>query len=70
MAGPRIARGLHILPTACLLMLAQGAWAAPYPPKVGQPHPQIILPTLDGERVIALSTFRGRKVLLVHFASW
>ena len=37
--------------------------------KVGQMHPDFLLPTLDGgwDR---LSDHRGRKVLLVHFASW
>ncbi len=43
-------------------------------PRVGQAagevHPQILLPTLDGKQVVALSRFRGRKLLLVQFASW
>jgi peroxiredoxin len=33
-------------------------------------HPDFTLPGIvDGEPV-SLSQFRGRKVLLVHFASW
>ncbi len=38
--------------------------------KVGEPHPQIVLPAADGTGPIALSGFRGKKVLLIHFASW
>ncbi len=44
--------------------------AKPYAPTVGGPHPQIVLPAIDGERVVALDSYRGQKVLLVHFASW
>lgn len=28
------------------------------------------LPTIDGERTIRLSALRGRKLLLIQFASW
>ncbi len=28
------------------------------------------LPTVDGERTIRLSSLRGKKLLLVQFASW
>jgi len=38
--------------------------------KVGDMHPEIVLPSLDGKRNDALSQFRGKKVLLVQFASW
>ncbi len=41
-----------------------------YRPTVGQPHPDFVLPAIDDRRPVALSSFRGRKVLLVHFASW
>lgn len=44
--------------------------AEPYRPEVGEYHPQIVLPTIEHDRVLALSSFRGKKVLLVHFASW
>ena len=40
-----------------------------YKPVVGQPHPDFILPSIDGEK-IQLSKYRGKKVLLLHFASW
>jgi hypothetical protein len=37
---------------------------------VGDLHPLIALPSLDGKRALSLSQFRGKKVLLVQFASW
>jgi hypothetical protein len=43
---------------------------APYAPKVGQQHPDFTLPDLATGRTVSLSDFRGRKVLLIHFASW
>ena len=32
--------------------------------------PPFVLPSLDGRRAMALSDFRGRKVILIEFASW
>ena len=46
------------------------ASAAPYAPQVGQRHPDFVLPAIDDRRPVSLSQFRGKKVLLVHFASW
>ena len=36
---------------------------------VGQMHPDFLLPTLDG-RWGRLSDYRGKKIILMHFASW
>lgn len=34
-------------------------------------HPDFILPSVDDPKdLIQLSKFRGKKVLLLHFASW
>ena len=41
-----------------------------YEPEVGKPHPDVILQTIEHDRAISLSQFRGKKVLLIHFASW
>ena len=41
-----------------------------YPPAVGTRHPDFTLPAIDDGRPISLSDFRGKKVLLVQFASW
>lgn len=44
--------------------------AAEYPPQVGQPHPDFVLPRIDNREAVSLAQFRGRKLLLIHFASW
>lgn len=41
-----------------------------YGTDVGDRHPPIVLPSLDGNRTLSLSQFAGKKVLLVQFASW
>ncbi len=46
------------------------ASAAPYAPKVGQRHPDFTLPTIGDRAPVSLSNFRGKKVLLIQFASW
>ncbi len=56
----------------CLAPTAEPSNAGEPPPigtKVGQMYPDFILPSLDGEP-IQLSDYRGRKTLLIHFASW
>ncbi len=37
---------------------------------VGDPHPEIRLPTIDGRETVSLQALRGTKVLLIQFASW
>ena len=46
------------------------ASAASYAPKVGERHPDFTLPTIGDRTPMSLSDFRGKKVLLIHFASW
>jgi hypothetical protein len=46
------------------------ASAAPYAPKVGQRHPDFTLPTIGDRAPVSLSNFRGKKILLIQFASW
>lgn len=41
-----------------------------YQPAVGEPHPDFILPSIVDRAAVRLSDLRGKKVLLVHFASW
>ncbi|MBI3655074.1 MAG: hypothetical protein HY232_01480 [Acidobacteria bacterium] len=38
--------------------------------EVGQVYPNYILPSLSDGRPLALSQFRGRKIILHQFASW
>ncbi len=40
------------------------------PPVVGQPFGPLELPTLNGSQTLSLELYRGRKVLLIEFASW
>ncbi|OQZ05874.1 MAG: hypothetical protein B6D36_07880 [Planctomycetes bacterium UTPLA1] len=43
---------------------------ARFPPKVGKPHPPLALWNLTHDEPISITAFRGKKVLLIHFASW
>ena len=62
----------------CLLMLTWGSLsflagsshAAGYSPHVGRLHPDFTLPGIADSEPVSLLQFRGRKVLLIHFASW
>ncbi|MDA7978377.1 MAG: redoxin domain-containing protein [Pirellulales bacterium] len=42
----------------------------PYRPRVGQRHPDFTLPNTADGTPVSLSDYRGKKVLLIHFASW
>ena len=53
-----------------LFLMGEGTCIADYAPRVGQPHPDFTLPKLGARSPVSLSQFRGRKVLLIHFASW
>ncbi len=44
--------------------------AQSYPPQVGTMHPDFVLPEIDSRQPVSLSQFRGKKVLLINFASW
>ena len=45
--------------------------AAPsYPPRVGEYHPDFVLPRIDNRLPMSLSQFHGKKLLLINFASW
>ncbi len=57
-------------PLLAMTLLA-GPAAAQFgnPWKLGEPVPDLRLPTIGGDTV-ALSDFRGKKVLLIEFASW
>jgi hypothetical protein len=65
-------RTLTLVLATCGMMLgaASGASAEPYAPKVGQRHPDFTLPLIDDRAPVSLSDFRGKKVLLIQFASW
>jgi hypothetical protein len=65
-------RKLVLALATCGMMLGSTlpAWAATYAPKVGERHPDFTLPKIDNRTPTSLSSFRGKKVLLIQFASW
>jgi hypothetical protein len=56
--------------TTTAVMLAASAIGAEYRPVVGEPHVDFVLPDIDSREPVALSDFRGKKTILIHFASW
>ena len=65
-------RKLALAIAACGMMLGSTgrASAASYAPKVGEKHPDFTLPRINDGAPVSLSNFRGKKVLLIQFASW
>ena len=61
---------LYSLIGLSLLGVTRVTAAEAYHPRVGQPHAEFTLPAIDDGRPVSLSDFRGKKVLLIHFASW
>jgi len=53
-----------------VLLPATTLAAKPYNPRVGERHPDFTLPSIANGRGVSLSDFLGKKVLLIHFASW
>jgi hypothetical protein len=64
-------RHLLILVAAASIYASVGpTYAAGYSPRVGAPHAGFTLPSANGPKAVSLADFRGKKVLLLHFASW
>lgn len=61
---------LLMLTWGCLPFLAVSSHAGGYSPQVGKFHPDFTLPDIADNEPVSLLQFRGRKVLLIHFASW
>lgn len=53
-----------------LILVFDAPGARAEEPTVGKPHPEVRLPTIDGESTVSLDALRGSKVLLIQFASW
>jgi hypothetical protein len=66
MCVQRLVLSLSLLFTTAAVSLS----GEDYSPRVGQPHPDFVLPRIDNGEAVRLSQFRGKRVLLVHFASW
>ena len=59
------------LPLSLILAGATvGPVAAGYTPVVGSRHADFTLPNIDSGKPVSLADFRGKKVILLHFASW
>jgi hypothetical protein len=64
-------RGISLsLIASAILSAPTPAFADPYGPKVGRRHADFTLPDIRTGKPVSLSDFRGKKVLLIHFASW
>ena len=66
-------RTQNVIPAIIVALFAtsiSNAQIASFSPKDGQPHPDFILPSIEDGKPIQLSDLRGKKVLLMHFASW
>jgi hypothetical protein len=65
-------RNLTLALATCGMMLSSTsrAEAAPDAPKVGERHADFALPAIGDRTPVSLSSFRGKKVLLIQFASW
>lgn len=58
------------VPGVILASLAIPARAETYSPRVGERHLNFTLPAIDDGRPLSLEQLRGKKVLLIQFASW
>lgn len=50
--------------------LAEAQRRQRYPVPTGKTHPEFKLPAVTDGKPVSLSDFRGKKTILVHFASW
>ena len=60
----RLMMAAWILASALGPSNAQDSWT------VGEPIPDLRLPTIDGSQTLDLAELRGKKLMLVQFASW
>lgn len=56
--------------SALVLLVCANGPAVAAPPTVGERHPDFALPELATGKPKSLSNYRGKKVLLIQFASW
>lgn len=63
-------RNLNLLALTCGCLCSVASSYGAYSPRVGESHPDFTLPSIVDGTPVSLSQFRGKKVLLMHFASW
>ncbi len=56
--------------SALVLCSAGTSFGNDYPPQVGNTHPDFTLPSIEDGAAVSLAQYRGRKLLLIQFASW
>ena len=61
---------MRALALSAALLTCSAAAAQDLPYRVGEPLPELRLPTIDGRRTIDLTQLRGKRMLLIEFASW
>jgi len=66
----KIRQWLNLFVAAFVALLAAPGLSLGQKVKVGEPAPDFAVPTLDGQRTVRLSDFRGRRVLIFAWASW
>jgi hypothetical protein len=59
-----------IVAITAFLSFLTPAQADTYAPKVGQRHADFTLADIATGKPVSLSDYRGKKVLLIQFASW
>ncbi len=59
-----------LLAISVSVALGTGASAQSPQFEVGQPFPDIVLPSLEDGRPTSIADFRGKKLILHVFASW
>jgi len=55
---------------ALMAMLTVGNAALAFRPEVGKPLDEFTLPRIQNGNPVSLSDYRGKKLLLIMFASW
>ncbi len=60
----------QLFPVALAFCAIGSGSQAAAPPAVGERHPDFTLADIATGKPVSLSDFRGKKVLLLQFASW
>ena len=60
----------QLFPFALALFVVSSSRLGAASPTVGERHPEFTLAEIATDKPVSLSDFRGKKVLLVQFASW
>ena len=70
MSCPRLFSSFTLATAMSTFPSASAQEAGEYGFQLGQRIPALELPTLDGSSTVRLSELRGKRLLLIQFASW